>query len=48
MFNTANHSTIFRLLLELDVICEQKWIQFELQNSSRRVFAIDSKIYITI
>jgi len=43
-----NHSTIFTLLIELNVICEQRWIQFELQNSPSRVFAFDGKIYITI
>ena len=26
-----NHSTTFTFLLELNVICEQKWIQFDLQ-----------------
>jgi len=41
----TNHSTIFTLLLELNLICEQRWIQFELQNSPRRVFAFDGKIY---
>jgi len=30
------HSTMFTLLLELNVLCEQKWIQFQLQNSPRR------------
>ena len=45
--NTAgpNHSTMFTLQLELNVICEEKWIQFKLQNSPRRVFALDGKIY---
>jgi len=32
------------LLLELNVICGQRWIQFELQNSPSRAFAIDGKI----
>jgi len=27
-----NYSTEFTLLLELDVICEQNWVQLELQN----------------
>jgi len=27
------NSTMFTLLLKLNVICEQRWIQFELQNS---------------
>jgi len=43
-----NHSIIFMLLLELNVICEQKWIQFELRNTLRRDFAADGKIYTTI
>jgi len=43
-----NHSTMFALLLELNVICKQKWIQFELQKSPRRVFAFDGKICTTI
>jgi len=30
------HSNMFRLLVDLNVICEQRWIQFELQNSSSR------------
>jgi len=42
------HSTMFTLLLELNVICEQRWIQFELQNSPSRVFEFDGKIYTTI
>jgi len=41
----TNHSTMFRLLLELNVICEQKWIQFELQNSPSRVFVFDGKLH---
>jgi len=46
----TNHSTMFTLLLELllNVICEQRWIHFELQNISSRVFAFDGKIYTTI
>ena len=31
-----NLTTMFALLLELNFICEQKWIQFQLQNSPRR------------
>jgi len=31
-----------------NVICEQKWIQFEMQNSPSRVFAFDGKIQTTI
>jgi len=41
------HSTLFTLLLEV-IICEQKWIQFQLQNSPGRVFAFDGKICTTI
>jgi len=44
----TNNSTMFTLLLELNVICEQRWMQFELQNSPGRVFAFDGKIYTTI
>jgi len=44
----TNHSTMFTLLLELNVIFEQGWIQFELQNSPSRDFAFDGKIYTTI
>jgi len=36
------------LLLELNVLCEQRWMQVELQNSRSRVFAFDGKIYTTI
>jgi len=43
-----NYSTMFTLLLKFKVICEQRWIQFELQNSPSRVFAFDGKIYTTI
>ena len=39
-----NYSNMFTLLLELNVIYEEKWIQFELQNSPSRVFAFDGKI----
>jgi len=42
---------MFTLLLELNVINEQTWIQLELQNSPSRVFAFfafDGKIYTTI
>jgi len=44
----TNHSTMFTLLLKLNVMCEQRWIQFVLQNSPSRVFAFDGKIYTTI
>jgi len=39
---------MFTLLLELNVICDQRSIQFELQNSPSRAFAFDGNIYITI
>ena len=38
-----NHSTVFSFLLELNAICEQKWIQFELQNSPRRALHLMAK-----
>jgi len=38
------HSTMFKLLLELNVICGQRWIQFEWQNSLSRAFVIVGKI----
>ena len=44
----TNHPTMFTFPLELNVICEQCRIQFELQNSPKRVFAFDGKIYTTI
>jgi len=43
-----NHSTMFTLLLVFNVICEQRYIQFESQNSPSRVFAFDGKIYCTL
>jgi len=39
-----NHSTMFLLLLELNVMCGKRWIQFEFQNIPSRAFAIDGKI----
>jgi len=41
------HSTMFVLLLELNVICGQRWIQFEWQNSFSRAFVIDGKITLS-
>jgi len=38
-----NHSTMLTLLLELNVVCEQRWIQFELQNSPSRVLHLMTK-----
>jgi len=38
-----NQSTMFALILELNFICEQKWIQFELQNSPRRALHLMAK-----
>jgi len=43
-----NQSTMFTLLPKLNVICEQKWIQFELQNRPSRVFACHGKICTNI
>ena len=40
-----NHLTMFTLLPELNIICGQWLIQFELQYSLSRAFAIDGKIY---
>jgi len=40
------HSNMFTLLLELNVICGQRWIQFEWQNSLSRAFVIDDKITV--
>jgi len=42
------HSTMFTLLLDLNVITDQRWIQFKLQNCPSSVFAVDGKIYTTI
>jgi len=39
----TDHSTMFTLLLELNVTFGQRWIQFELQNVPSRAFAIDGK-----
>jgi len=39
---------MFTLLPKLNVICEQKWIQFELQNRPSRVFACHGKICTNI
>ena len=44
----TNHSTVLKLLLELNALCEQRWMQFELQNNPSRVFAFDGKTYTTI
>jgi len=41
------HSAMFALLLELNVICGQRWIQFDWQNSLSRAFVIDGKIALT-
>jgi len=42
------HSTMFTLLLEFNVMCGQRWLQFEFQNIPSRAFAIYGKIYTTI
>jgi len=39
---------MFTLLLDLNIICEQRWIQFEMQNTPSRVYAFDGKIWTTI
>jgi len=44
----TDYSTMFTLLLQLNVIGEQRWIQFELQRSPSRDFACDGRIYTTI
>jgi len=44
----TNHSIMFTLLLELNLMCGQRWIQFEFQNIPSRAFAIDGKLYTTI
>jgi len=43
----TNHSTIFTLLLELNVIREQRWTQFELQNSPSRAFLCETLVQRT-
>jgi len=42
------HSSVFTLLLELNVICGQRWIQFEWQNSLTRAFVIDGRITLPL
>jgi len=32
----TNHSTMLKLPLKRNVMCEQRWIQFELQHSTSR------------
>jgi len=44
----TNHSTMLTLLLEFNLVCGQRWKQFELQNRPSRAFAIDGKIYTAI
>jgi len=44
----TNHSTMFTLLLEFNLVCGQRWKQFELQNAPSRAFAIDGKICTAI
>jgi len=43
-----DHSTMFTFVLELNVMCGQRWMQFEFQNIPSRAFAIDGKLYTTI
>ena len=44
----TNHFTVFKLLMEIIVIYGQIWIQFEMENSPSRVFAINGKIHTTL
>jgi len=39
----TNHSTMFTLLRELNVTCEQRWMQSEFQNSPGRVLDLMTK-----
>jgi len=39
----TNHSTMFTLLPELNVTCEQRWMQSEFQNSPSRVLDLMTK-----
>jgi len=44
----TNHSTMFTLLLEFNLVHGQRRKQFELHDSSSRPFAVDGKIYTAI
>jgi len=44
----TNHSTMFTLLLEFNLVCGKRWKQFKLQDSPSRAFAVDGKIYTAI
>jgi len=43
----TNHSTMLTLLLDLNVISEQRWIQFELQNSPSRVLHLMANLLLS-
>ena len=43
----TNHSTMFTLLLELNVMGGQRWIQFEFQNIPIRAFAISIYLFLS-
>jgi len=44
----TNHSTMFTLPLEFNLVCGQRRKQFELQDSPSRAFAVHGKIYTAI
>jgi len=39
----TNYSTMSTLLLKLNVMCEQRWIQFKLQNSPAEILHLMAK-----
>jgi len=39
----TNNSTMFTLLLDLNIICERRWIQFKMQYSPSRVLHLMAK-----
>jgi len=41
---TSEVATLIAATVDLNVICEHKWIQFEMQNSPSRDFAFHDKI----
>jgi len=41
---SAEVATLIAATVDLNVICEHKWIQFEMQNSPSRVFPFYDKI----
>jgi len=44
----TNHSTMFTLILEFNLVCGQRRKKFELQDSPSRAFVDDGKIYTAI